>query len=128
MYPLRGDGPAVAPLFHTAVPYQLRPDVYTSAFAKSFLFACTTVVSTLQNILCIFFVLFKTYLEVNVRKETGGSEGAVARYVIAWWPARYRRLTEDLWYGICSRFCVALHQKLVFLLPRDTFASPVPAS
>ena len=58
MYVLRGDGPAVALLFHTAVPYQLRTDVYTPAFAKSSLFACTTVVSALQNILCIFFVHF----------------------------------------------------------------------
>jgi len=98
-------------------------------FAKSSLFVYHCGIHATEYSLYIFFFsFFLIYLEWNVRKEAGGSETAVVRYVIAWSPARYRRLTEDLWYRIFSRFCVDLHQKLVFLLPRDTFASPVPAS
>lgn len=118
MYPSRGDGPAVAPLLHTAVPYQLRPDVYTSAFAKSSLFACTTFVSTLPNILCIFFNSFFNFFRIKRKKGCGwlwSRCSAVRHRLVAGRPARYRRLPQEFWYGICSASCVAVANETVFL-------------
>jgi len=76
-------------------------------FAKSSLFACTTVVSTLQNILCIFFFFIFFNLFRMERKKGGGwfwnRRSEVCHRVVAGQVSSFdwRSLVQNLFAFLC---------------------------